>query len=172
MSIIILQDTLTVDIDIRDIIQNNPRLKNDVLPLILAKFPSIVPNVNEIPEGDLKKKIQRKVNDRVFSQNDLDTSLVNFNNPTTVRSNVSIGTKTLVQPKRTRQSAYLHINDAVKLLIHGDPSVLDNTDNQKIHIKHNMDSTTIRTSTNFLMSTITCIESGAKRQTPPNVIPL
>ncbi|CAF1579125.1 unnamed protein product, partial [Rotaria sordida] len=35
-----------------------------------------------------------------------------------------------------------------------------------------MDSTTIRTSTNFLMSTITCIESGAKRRTPPNVIPL
>jgi len=68
--------------------------------------------------------------------------------------------------------AYLHINDAVKLLIHSDPSVLDNTDNQKIHIKHNMDGTTIGRSTNFLMSTITCIESGASQQTAPNVIPL
>ena len=35
-----------------------------------------------------------------------------------------------------------------------------------------MDGTTIETSTNFLMSTITCIESGAKKQTAPNVIPL
>ncbi|CAF1561806.1 unnamed protein product, partial [Rotaria sordida] len=60
MSTIILQDTLTVDIDIRDIIQNNPRLNNDVLPLILAKFRSIVPNANEVPEADLKKEIQRK----------------------------------------------------------------------------------------------------------------
>ncbi|CAF3857379.1 unnamed protein product, partial [Rotaria sp. Silwood1] len=273
MSTIILQDTLTVDIDIRDIIQNNPRLNNNVLPLILAKFRSIVPNANEVPEADLKKEIQRKV---------------------------SVGTSTLVQPKRTRQSnccqarkriktvqpaatgshstcsddeslskyslrdrsklikiqydymtyyesseedddegspddvllsnvkllefmkfkdkynitdeairilnqlesiygscptlyhlkklratlnknipikkcdqgAYLHINDAAKLLIHSDPSVLDNSDNQKIHIKHNMDGTTIGTSTNFLMSTITCIESGAKQQTAPNVIPL
>ncbi|CAF3680841.1 unnamed protein product [Rotaria sp. Silwood1] len=300
MSTIILQDTLTVDIDIRDIIQNNPRLNNNVLPLILAKFRSIVPNANEVPEADLKKEIQRKVNDRTFRQNELDTSLVDFNNPTTVRSNVSVGISTLVQPKRTRQSnccqarkriktvqpaatgshstcsndeslskyslrdrskliktqydymtyyesseedddegspddvllsnvkllefmkfkdkynitdeairilnqlesiygscptlyhlkklratlnknipikkcdqgAYLHINDAAKLLIHSDPSVLDNSDNQKIHIKHNMDGTTIGTSTNFLMSTITCIESGAKQQTAPNVIPL
>ncbi|CAF4042998.1 unnamed protein product, partial [Rotaria sordida] len=68
--------------------------------------------------------------------------------------------------------AYLHINDATKLLIHSDPSVLDNTDNQKIHIKRNMDGTTIGTSTNFLMSTIACIESGTKQQTAPNVIPL
>ncbi|CAF4156637.1 unnamed protein product, partial [Rotaria sp. Silwood1] len=34
-----------------------------------------------------------------------------------------------------------------------------------------MDGTTIGTSTNFLISTITCIESGAKQQTAPNVIP-
>ncbi|CAF1243057.1 unnamed protein product [Rotaria sordida] len=241
-----------------------------------------------------------EVNDRTFRQNELDTSLVNFNNPTTVRSNVSVGTSALIQPKCTRQSnccqarkriktvqpaatgahsicsddeslskyslrdrsklikiqydymtyyesseedddegspddvllsnvkllefmkfkdkynitdeairilnqlesiygscptlyhlkklratlnknipikkcdqgAYLHINDATKLLIHSDPSVLDNTDNQKIHIKRNMDGTTIGTSTNFLMSTIACIESGTKQQTAPNVIPL
>ncbi|CAF3299168.1 unnamed protein product, partial [Rotaria sp. Silwood2] len=36
MSTTIVQDTLTVGIDIGDIIQNNPRLNNDVLPLILA----------------------------------------------------------------------------------------------------------------------------------------
>ncbi|CAF3436192.1 unnamed protein product, partial [Rotaria sp. Silwood2] len=60
MSTTIVQDTLTVGIDIGDIIQNNPRLNNDVLPLILAKFRSIVPNANEVPEDDLKKEIQRK----------------------------------------------------------------------------------------------------------------
>ncbi|CAF3800700.1 unnamed protein product, partial [Rotaria sp. Silwood1] len=35
-----------------------------------------------------------------------------------------------------------------------------------------MDGITIGTSTNFLMSTIMCIESGAKQQTAPSVIPL
>jgi hypothetical protein len=61
MSTIIPQDTLTVDIDIRDIIQNNPRLNSDVLPLILAKFRSMVPNANEVPEAGLKNEIQKKV---------------------------------------------------------------------------------------------------------------
>ncbi|CAF3858859.1 unnamed protein product [Rotaria sp. Silwood1] len=286
MSTTIVQDTLTVGIDIGDIIQNNPRLNNDVLPLILAKFRSIVPNANEVPEDDLKKEIQRKlnmlkskakfkadhrkiesyhycsnlitvaiknrkVNNTAFKQSDLDTSLVNFNNPTTVPSSVLAGFSTVFQQKRSDQSnccqarkciktvqtaatgphstcsddesflkyslrdrsklikiqydymtyyessedddddgspddallsnvrllefmrcAYLDINDAIKLLIHSDPSVLDNTDNQKLHVKHNMDGTTIGTSTNFLISTITCIESGAKQQTAPNVIPL
>ena len=64
------------------------------------------------------------------------------------------------------------MNDAVKLLIHSDPSVLDDIDHRKLRIKHNMDGTIIGTSTNFLMSTITCIESGAKQQTAPNIIPL
>ncbi|CAF4697496.1 unnamed protein product [Rotaria sp. Silwood1] len=286
MSTTIVQDTLTVGIDIGDIIQNNPRLNNDVLPLILAKFRSIVPNANEVPENDLKKEIQRKLNmlkskakfkadhrkiesyhycsnlitvaiknqkmnNTAFKQSDLDTSLVNFNNPTTVPSSVLAGFSTVFQQKRSDQSnccqarkriktvqtaatgphptcsddesflkyslrdrsklikiqydymtyyessedddddgspddallsnvrllefmrcAYLDINDAIKLLIHSDPSVLDNTDNQKLHVKHNMDGTTIGTSTNFFMSTITCIESGAKQQTAPNVIPL
>ncbi|CAF3827886.1 unnamed protein product [Rotaria sp. Silwood1] len=335
MSTTIVQDTLTVGIDIGDIIQNNPRLNNDVLPLILAKFRSIVPNANEVPEDDLKKEIQRKlnmlkskakfkadhrkiesyhycsnlitvaiknrkVNNTAFKQSDLDTSLVNFNNPTTVPSSVLAGFSTVFQQNRSDQSnccqarkriktvqtaatgphstcsddesflkyslrdrsklikiqydymtyyessedddddgspddallsnvkllefmrfkdkynitddairvlnqlesihgscptlyhlkklratlnknipikkcdqgAYLDINDAIKLLIHSDPSVLDNTDNQKLHVKHNMDGTTIGTSTNFFMSTITCIESGAKQQTAPNVIPL
>ena len=61
MSTVMLQDTLIVVIDIRDIIENNPRLNNDVLLLIIEKFRSIVLHANEISEVDLKKEIQRKV---------------------------------------------------------------------------------------------------------------
>ncbi|CAF1365581.1 unnamed protein product, partial [Didymodactylos carnosus] len=68
--------------------------------------------------------------------------------------------------------AYLNINDAVKLLIHSDPSIINNASNETIQIKHNMDGTTIGTTTNILMSTIACIESGPNKQSALNVIPL
>ncbi|CAF1528055.1 unnamed protein product, partial [Rotaria sp. Silwood1] len=173
MSTTIVQDTLTVGIDIGDIIQNNPRLNNDVLPLILAKFRSIVPNANEVPEDDLKKEIQRKVcpfalflsstsvfvylgfehfptlnmlkskakfkadhrkiesyhycsnlitvaiknrkvNNTAFKQSDLDTSLVNFNNPTTVPSSVLAGFSTVFQQKRSDQSNCCQARKCIK----------------------------------------------------------
>ena len=64
------------------------------------------------------------------------------------------------------------MNDAVKLFIHSDPPVLDDIDHRKLRIKHNMNGTIIGALTNFLVSTITCIESGAKQQTAPNIISL
>ncbi|CAF1593878.1 unnamed protein product, partial [Didymodactylos carnosus] len=66
--------------------------------------------------------------------------------------------------------AYLNVNDAVKLLIHSDPSIIDNASDDVIRIKHNMDGTTIGASTNFLMSTISCVESGINKQSATNVI--
>ncbi|CAF1284659.1 unnamed protein product, partial [Didymodactylos carnosus] len=71
-----------------------------------------------------------------------------------------------------QKCAYLHVNDAIKLLVHSDPSVIENASNEVLHIKHNMDGTTIGASTNFLMSTITCMQSGANKQSVANVIPL
>ncbi|CAF1527550.1 unnamed protein product, partial [Didymodactylos carnosus] len=74
--------------------------------------------------------------------------------------------------RKCNNGAYLNVNDAVKLLIHSDRSIIDNASDEVIHIKHNMDGTTIGASTNFLMSTISCVESGINKQSATNVIPL
>ncbi|CAF1165991.1 unnamed protein product [Didymodactylos carnosus] len=96
MTNINIQGTLTVDIDITDIIRNNPLL-NKVTHVVFANFRSNVPNANEFPEANLKKIIQRKVNDTGFQPNDL-----------------CVGTSTLIQPKRTHSSTCSQARKRIK----------------------------------------------------------
>ncbi|CAF1042002.1 unnamed protein product [Didymodactylos carnosus] len=77
-----------------------------------------------------------------------------------------------ISVRKCNNGAYLNVNHAVKLLIHSDRSIIDNPSDEVIHIEHNMDGTTIEASTNFFMSTISCVESGINKQSATNVIPL